>query len=267
MECADDPDVVIENNIVEWHEPAPAAAAAAAQSIEFDVLDIRRKGDRNVNAKITMQLKEYPDTFKLSPQLSKILAIKEETKAGVVVALWHYIKFHKLQDNDEKRLIKCDAALKELFGRDMILFPHIMDLLTPHLSPRDPIVINYVVRVDRDQPVGETAYDIEIEVDDPVRAELTKTLETWYNDQPQILDIDNHIALAVQALNTSRLKRDFFSQLAQEPSEFIKKWIASQARDLKIITSDKGFNEEEARHSSFYTDELVSQNIHLLLNK
>jgi SWI/SNF-related matrix-associated actin-dependent regulator of chromatin subfamily D len=257
-------DIPLENSIVEWHEPPPSATN---QNVEFDVLDIRRKGDRNVNAKLTLQLKEYPNKFKLSPQLSRILAIEEETKPGVVVAMWHYIKYHKLQDVDEKRLIKCDQALKALFGRETISFPQIMELLSPHLSQRDPIVIDYVVRVDKESTVGETAYDIELEVDDPVRSDMAKVLENWYSDQQEILELDSQIALSVQTINTSRLKREFYSQLAEDPVDFIKRWLASQARDLKIITGDKGFNEEEVRHSSFYNEEMLSQSVHLFLNK
>lgn len=272
FENNDDIDTTAEPNIVEWHEPVPnpeavqMGTASTGGDVEFDVFDIRRKGDRNVKAKITLQLKEFPNKYKLSPQLADVLAIKEATKPGVVVAMWQYIKFHKLQDIDEKRLIKCDGPLRNLFGRDTISFPHIMELLNPHLGPREPIVIEYEVRVDRESTLGEYAYDIEVEIDDPIRAQMEDLLKNWYSNQQQIMDLDDSIVIAVQSLNTLRLKRDFFSQLADNPVEFLQKWLASQSRDLKLISADRGFSEENVRHSSFYTEELLNQCVHLFLN-
>ncbi|CAN6673711.1 transcription regulatory protein Snf12p [Trichomonascus vanleenenianus] len=261
LETSDDVPAPPEGNIIEWHE-----SQNMGPSVEFDALDIRRKGDRNVNARITMQLKEYPNRYRLSDGLSKLLAIDEDTKPGVVVALWQYIKFHKLQDNEEKRIIRCDQAMREVFGKDTITFPQIMELISHHLNPREPIVVDYTVRVDQESTMGETAFDITIEVDDPVRVELGKVLENWYSNQKDIFELDDQIAMTVEALNSSRLKRDFYAQLAENPAEFIPKWVASQARDLKVITSDKGFDEEEVRRSEFYNDELLGQSIHYFLN-
>lgn len=259
---SEDGDVLPDGDLVEWHEPPPNLG----QNVEFDVLDIRRKGDRNLRAKITMQLKEFPDKFKLSSPLSKLLALEEDTKPNVIVALWQYIKFHKLQDIDEKRLIRCDSGLKSLFGTDTVYFPQVINLITPHLLPREPIKLEYVIRVDRESTMGEVAYDIEVEVGDPIRNKMAEILENWYSNQTAIMEIDEQIALTVESLSTSRLKREFFRQMAENPSEFINNWVASQARDLKIIASDKRFNEEEVRKSSFYSDELLDQTIHYFLN-
>lgn len=251
-----------EDKVVEWHEPPPGTGNNA----EFDVLDIRRKGDQNINAKITLQLKEYPNKFKLSPPLAKLLALDEETKPGVVVALWQYIRFHRLQDLDEKRLIKCDGPMREVFERDTIPFPQIMELLNPHLTQREPIVLNYPIRVDKESTLGDFTYDIDLEVSDPVRGQMSEVLEHWNARQPEIMQLDEEIALCIEALGASRLKRDFFHQLSLDPADFINKWIASQARDLRVIQSDRGFNEEDVRHSSFYNEELLSQSIHYFVN-
>lgn len=262
----DDP--TLENNVVEWHEPNTIRTnptQAQKDKLEFDVIDIRRKGTKNTKVKITMQLKEQPDKFHLSPPLARILAVDEETRPGVVVGMWHYIQFHKLQDMDEKRLIKCDGPLRELFMRDAFQFPQIMELLAPHLMPKPPVVFNYVVRTDKESTVGDTIYDLEIKTDDPVRAELIKIADNWESEQQQILAIDEQIAACVHGLNQSCSRRDFFTHLAEDPVNFVDKWVASQARDLKIVSSDKGFNEEDVRRSSFYTKELLDQGLHLFL--
>lgn len=251
-----------DSNVIEWHMPA----GAHSQGVEFDVLDIRRKGDTNRKAKISLVLKEFPDKFKLSPKLSELLAIDEATKAGVVVAMWQYIKFHELQDDDEKRLIRCNADLKEILGRETISFPQIMDLLAPHLLQRQPIVIDYTIRVDKESTLGEAVYDIDIEMDDPRSAEMNDLLENWFSDQAAIAALDDQIAAGVQSLNNSRLQRHFYSKLAENPADFIERWVASQVQDLKVITSDEGFEEETVRQSGFYSDDLLRQSAFLFLN-
>lgn len=261
-----------EGTIAEWHEttdPQEQAAAIAQtqqNKLEFDVLDIRRRGDRPVNAKILFQVKEYPDKFRLSPQLAQVLATEEETKPGVVLALWQYIKFHKLQDFEEKRLIKCDAALKRVFGCDSFTFPQIIGIIQPHLLPRAPILLEYNIQVNKENNVGDFVYDIEIEMDHPKKAELANLLENWNENLPEIQALDDQIALTVQAMNETRLKYQFMQSMATDPAETISQWLDSQASDLKLIMSDKGFNEEEVRRSEFYTDDVLNQTVHLFLN-
>lgn len=54
--------------------------------------------------------------FRLYPYLNygagNVLGIKEESRVGVVQALWNYIKLHDLQDKVERRLIRLDAQLR-----------------------------------------------------------------------------------------------------------------------------------------------------------
>lgn len=256
-----DTDDLTESNIAEWHESTTNQSQG-----EFDVLDIRRKGDRAVKAKVTMQLKEYPDKLQLSSQLQNVLAIQQETKPGVVLAMWQYIRFHKLQDLEEKRIIRCDQALKTLFGIDKFMFPQIIQLLEPHLQPPKPIVLEYMVQVDKENNVGENVYDIEIEMDDPIREEMSSLLENWNSNQSDIQALDDKIALTIQSMNNSRLKHKFLESMSTNPAETISQWLDSQASDLRIIMSDRGFNEEEVRHSSFYTEEVLNQSVHLFLN-
>lgn len=250
--------------VVEWHEVSPHSTDP---HIDFDGLDIQRRGDTVVKAKITMQLKEYPDKFKLSPQLADVLGITEESKPGVVVSLWQYMRFHKLQDVDEKRLIRCDAALKSLFGRDTLTFPEFFELLSPHLKPRDPITIDYVIDPTQELPNRDVAYDVHLQVEDPLRQELITMLDSWYQNQGAVQTLDEQSSNDVQKINLLAEQREFYEKLVEDPAKFIQKWISSQAQDLKIIYSDRQFSEEAVRHSSFYSDEVLNQSIHLFLNK
>lgn len=59
-----------------------------------------------------MYLDHYPDQFKVHPDLGAILDIKEDSRLGVVTALWNYIKINNLQDKVDRRLIRLDNRLK-----------------------------------------------------------------------------------------------------------------------------------------------------------
>ncbi|KAF5102590.1 hypothetical protein D0Z00_000300 [Geotrichum galactomycetum] len=280
-----------ETHVAEWHEAGPSGlqpqqqqGQQQPQQVEFDVLDVRRKGSRPIKAKITLQPKQYPTKLTVSPPLRELLGLeREETRAGVVLGLWKYVKFHNLQDLEEKRVIRCDQGLKNLFSSsangasagtaqqqpgsiDKFLFPQVVQLLEPHLSAPQPIVIEYTIQVSKENNLGEHVYDIELELEDEAGKLATKSLLDNWDTAPEITQLDEQIARTIQALNTSRLKHKFLADLAAQPSQTIENWLESQAADLRVIMSDRGFNEEEVRHSEFYTEEVLNQSVHLFLN-
>jgi SWI/SNF-related matrix-associated actin-dependent regulator of chromatin subfamily D len=90
-------------NFVEWHKSANQA--------DVDGFEIKRHGDENVKVKVILHVDNSPERFKLSPELADVLAIDVETRPGIMMALWQYIKFHQLQDPEDKRNINCDQKL------------------------------------------------------------------------------------------------------------------------------------------------------------
>lgn len=77
-----------------------------------------------------MHLEQQPEIFKVHPDLGKylisslhlyrhlichpanIIGVKEESRVGIVQALWNYIKLNDLQDKVDRRLIRADAQLR-----------------------------------------------------------------------------------------------------------------------------------------------------------
>ena len=111
-------DLYPEGNIIEWrrplpmpHQPVAAIPQPPPQVVEFDGFEFERKGDVDVMCTIKIERNETPDRYRLSPQLAELLDTKEDTRAGIVMGLWEYVRKHKLQDPDERRTINCDAAL------------------------------------------------------------------------------------------------------------------------------------------------------------
>ena len=61
----------------------------------------------------------------MSPELSALLDIKEDSRIGVVTALWNYIKVNNLQDKVDRRIIRPDERLRSVRlndGQDRIKF-------------------------------------------------------------------------------------------------------------------------------------------------
>ncbi|CAB4412110.1 unnamed protein product [Rhizophagus irregularis] len=246
-----DPEMYPDGNTIEWNKTNNTEGV--------DGFEIKRKGDANVKCKIFLNLDKQPPRYKLSEDLASLLGIKEETKTGVILALWQYIKHHNLQDNiEDKRFINNDARLESLFNCPRMAFPQIPELINMHLQPIDPITIDYTIRVDKEFHQSRYAYDIEVEVDDPNKLRL---LSVFNNNasQREVQNLDDKIVQCVQSINNSKTKRDFLLNFAKSPVEFINKWVASQSRDLEVILGESHVNLEEQRRSEFYKQSWVNE--------
>lgn len=97
----------------------------------LDGFTIRRTGDTPTKVRLILHLQQYPEQFRVLPELGgiytsvffeqllnffifvgNILGIKEESRAGLIQALWAYIKTHNLQDKVDRKRIHADAMLR-----------------------------------------------------------------------------------------------------------------------------------------------------------
>lgn len=259
IELDRDPNLYPEGNIIEWQKQL--------NTPDFDMIEIKRKGDMNVKCKIILNLDSNPQKFKLSPALADLLDVKMETKPHIVMGIWNYCKNHKLQDVEDKRLIRCDNRLAQIFGYPQLHFSQLPELITPHLSRPDPVVIDYTIRVDKPLSQSSKCYDIDVELDSPVRQKMMNIVSSTQT-QKEIMGLDDKIVQCVQSINNSKIKRDFLIQFSKEPVEFINKWIASQARDLEVILGESKVNLEEVRQSEFYKQPWMKEAVfHYLTTK
>ncbi|CAG8549156.1 3361_t:CDS:10 [Ambispora gerdemannii] len=243
VELDRNPDLYPEGNTMEW--------TRNTSTQECDGFEIKRKGDQNIKAKILLTLENRPERYKLTPAFASLLDIREETKSGIIRAMWQYVKINKLQDPDNQRIINCDKHLEAIFNKDRIAFPELPELLNPLLDPVDPIEIEYTIRVDKSFHTSRFAYDVEVEVDDILRQRMINAIENT-NHHREIQELDEKIMQCVQSINNSKTKRDFMMKFARSPAEFIQKWIASQSRDLEIILGETRANLEEQRQADFF---------------
>ncbi len=69
----------------------------------------------------------------------------------------------------------------------------------------------------------------------------------------------NQISAVVQALHSSKLKKDFMTAFVEDPVGFLNKWVSSQSKDLQVVLGDGGVNPEEARRSEFYRQDRIKE--------
>ena len=112
----------------------------------------------------------------------------------------------------------------------------------PHLHPMPPIKLTYTIRVDSDyvsEPVP-TIYDVKVTIDDPLRAKMLALTHNpeYHNQLRSIAQLDDSLALLIQAIQHSKARHTFFRAMAKDPVGFVKRWMSSQQRDLEVIMGD-----------------------------
>jgi len=87
--------------------------------------------EKTVKAKVERKMPAY----QLTPELAAIVGQQELTRGEATKEIWNYIKKHDLQDAENKRLIRPDAALAKVFGtNEPIDMFKMAGLLSGHLK-------------------------------------------------------------------------------------------------------------------------------------
>ncbi|KAK3746973.1 hypothetical protein QZH41_002530 [Actinostola sp. cb2023] len=191
-----------------------------------------------------------PPQYKLDPRLARLMGIHTQTRPVIVNAIWQYIKSHNLQDAHEREYINNDRYFKQIFETERMKFSEIPQRLSQLLMPPDPIVINHLINKEVPENKRVTCYDIDVEVDDTLKAQMQSFLLSTAS-QNEITTYDNKIYETVETINNLKINREFFLGFARDPQEFINKWVQSQSQDLKVMTDVVG-NPEQERRADFY---------------
>lgn len=102
-----------ETRAITWTKPQLAPSVTPIPpSADFDSLQFARSSQENLNVTISLVRDETPERYKLSKELAEVLDVEEETRSGIVLGLWDYIRAMGLQADEEKRLVRCDHRLR-----------------------------------------------------------------------------------------------------------------------------------------------------------
>ncbi|KAG9046845.1 SWI/SNF complex component snf12 [Tulasnella sp. UAMH 9824] len=238
VEIDQDPSLYNESNIIETPQ---------------DGFEIKRRGDMSVKARIILHLEHFPEHFKVMNPLADIISVKEETRVGIIAALWNYIKMNGLQDKAHPTLVKFDPRLAQI---PEVPFNNIPELVNRFLAPADPVILHHIISVEQPIAPNMQAFDIDVDMDDVfLKQKMNQALLSYSSEaQAAISALDDEMAQAAQAIRNSKLKRDFLTSFAEDPQRFIQTWIASQSRDLEVILGDdgRGVRDEDLRRSDFF---------------
>uniref|UniRef100_UPI0037E8F927 SWI/SNF-related matrix-associated actin-dependent regulator of chromatin subfamily D member 2 n=1 Tax=Semicossyphus pulcher TaxID=241346 RepID=UPI0037E8F927 len=231
-----------DNHLVEWHRMPTTQ--------ETDGFQVKRPGDVNVKCTLLLMLDHQPPQYKLDPRLARLLGVHTQTRASIMQALWLYIKNNKLQDSHEKEYINCNRYFRQIFGCPRMRFSEIPMKLAGLLQHPDPIIINHMISVDPTDQKKTACYDIDVEVDDPLKGQMNSFLSSTTNQQ-EIAALEMKIHETIEYINQLKTERDFMLSFSNNPQDFIQDWLKSQSRDLKLMTDVTG-NPEEERRTEFY---------------
>ncbi|KAF3817355.1 hypothetical protein GH733_011755 [Mirounga leonina] len=240
--------------------PPPCQWHRMPTTQETDGFQVKRPGDLNVKCTLLLMLDHQ---YKLDPRLARLLGVHTQTRAAIMQALWLYIKHNQLQDGHEREYINCNRYFRQIFSCGRLRFSEIPMKLAGLLQHPDPIVINHVISVDPNDQKKTACYDIDVEVDDPLKAQMSNFLASTTNQQ-EIASLDVKVGPlplqpslgpkiheTIESINQLKTQRDFMLSFSTDPQDFIQEWLRSQRRDLKIITDVIG-NPEEERRAAFY---------------
>ena|SRR5271156_2580367 len=126
------------------------------------------------------------------------------------------------------------------------------------LEPAEPIVLNYVVRVDKDSANQPPQYfDIDLLLDHPIRSRMSHILSTTAptaspTQNPiasQILSLDDQISSTIATLKLNAEKVQFLKGFSENPTAVMKRWIEQQQRSLDQIVANEELDDEDELES------------------
>ena len=155
------------------------------------------------------------------------------------------------------------------FRRDTIFFPELSHQILPHLSAPAPLSLAYTIRVDAEfhASPSPTIYDVLVSAPhDPPAAAFQPSRE----DLKAIANLDGAIPEIIQALQRSKAKHAFLMSMARDPTNFMKKWINSQRRDMEIMLGDEQQQSEtwkKGGSQGIWGSEQVRESVGLLVQR
>ncbi|RWR79960.1 SWI/SNF complex component SNF12 [Cinnamomum micranthum f. kanehirae] len=253
-----DPSLYPESPTIMWE-----SARSPAQHEGFE---IKRKGDKEFNVNIRLEMNYMPEKFKLSLALREVLGIEVDTRPRIIAAIWHYVKAKKLQIPSDPSFFACDPPLRNVFGEEKMKFAMVSQKISQHLSPPQPIHLEHRIKLSGNSPAGNACYDVLVDIPFPIQKEMSAFLANAEKHK-EIDACEELICNTIKRIHEHRRRRAFFLGFSQNPVEFINAVIASQSRDLKLLAGEATRNAERERRSDFYNQPWVEDAVIRYLNR
>ena len=73
------------------------------------------------------------------------------------------------------------------------MFSYLPELLIRHLLPCDPIALEYTVKVDKEMNLGPSAFDVQVELENPLRDRIKMVTQRNSTIQREISLLDEQV--------------------------------------------------------------------------
>lgn len=254
-----DKDLYPENNLIEWkrNDKEPSS----------DGFEISRAGSTEFTARVFLYVDHKSEQYRLSYALSRLIGTRHDTKKGIFVGVWQYIKKMRLQCVDDRSAVRLDSGLKGLLGPtnanvEVMKIQQLFAVIKSHMGPPEPLMIEYQVMFSGDVVDNQDCYDIRVNVQDTTLIESARRAGVFGLDLPHSTEFEalreKHM-LALAKIAEHKKRRDFFKGFSSNPVQFINHLILSQTRDLKVLGGSTGRNPEEERRAAFYQQQWVHE--------
>ena len=113
-----------------WHEVLASARSANSRSIGIVTKSTAAKPE----GKKRVPNPAFAKPMTISPALAAVTGADPIPRTEVTKRLWDYIKAHKLQDEQNRRLINADDKLFAVFDKRQVTMFEMTKLVNAHLS-------------------------------------------------------------------------------------------------------------------------------------
>lgn len=262
--------------IVEWNSSTPSNTDVNKNCDGFEIRRGIKHGssvEESISCKIHLQFDFSPERFRLAPELASLLNLTLATRSAIVVAMWQYIKLHKLQESDEKKIINNDAALQALFQIPKMSFSDIPVLMEPYLLPPEPLVISYEIKLAKDLENLTTAtatasssssgfdvldqvFEVEVDVEDG------KSLPRTFLPPAILRDMafhDGRIREILEALQISHTNHKLLTSFATDPVSTAQQLLKTAVHDYETVIGDVPVTLDELTGAEYFNTEIMEQ--------
>lgn len=267
---------------VQAREPSLLNWQPSQSTPPSDGFSFTRSGTSSTQIHIALYPNQHPRRFKIAPELGNLLDLREDSKLGILNAMWSYIQRERLLENSsnapeaDRRNIKLDESLSRLFGgAQKLTFFQISENINRYLSSPDPVLLNYTVDVSPNFAESEKVYDVLIEIPDPAVRTSQSLLRTLSPNAPisqEIVKLDEQIASLASSIRTSVYEHSLLSKFSKNPVTFMSEWMDSQSLDLqdlldpdpsKFKGTEGEWKLERLRDSEWFQQDWVTQAVGL----
>ena len=211
-----------QGDLIEWNPQTQSGV---------DGFEVKRCGNEDVLVRLFCQLETSPPIFRLSEKMKTFTKVDSETRSRVLLAIYSHVKQKNLQNPNNRKIVVCDSALKNTLGCDQFEFSELLQLISPHLLPLDPVELEYQVTLGENAQQGSQTFDIETDFECASDDNLLSVVDEI---ERSINLLGDEIAFQLEKMDKHREERQLLLKFYENPMSELSRLIREQGKDQKV---------------------------------